>query len=97
MKRIFIRKEAEDDLNEVFAWYEDIRVGLGEEFIESVEHVLNTISRSPKIYPSVHEDIRRAFTRKFPFGIFYFESGETIIVLAVMHARKHPSAWRGRT
>lgn len=39
--------EAEQDLDEAYAWYEKQRVGLGEEFLTSVDACIEFICRFP--------------------------------------------------
>ncbi len=47
MKPILYRPEIQDDLNEACRWYEQQRVGLGDEFLRAVEKTLDEISRNP--------------------------------------------------
>lgn len=96
MKVITIRKEAESDIEEAYQWYESKRDGLGEEFLLCIDEVLSRLKAHSEIYPAVHRNIRRAFIKRFPFGIFYLEKDESVIVFSVMHARKDPGSWRGR-
>lgn len=96
MIKITFRKEAEKDIEEVYEWYELKRDGLGEEFLSSLDDVLSKISFKPKIYPTVTNNIRRAFLNRFPFGVFYIEKTDSVIVFAVMHARKSPANWKNR-
>ena len=38
----------------------------------------------------------RILIRRFPFGIFYVEGPEQIVVLAVLHGRRDPKRWKER-
>jgi hypothetical protein len=60
---LVIAPEAELDIAEAYAWYEGRRVGLGEEFLSSVDACIEGIRRRPAMYPVVHEGYRRALTR----------------------------------
>ena len=71
--------------------------GIGHEFMDSVEQTLNRISENPSLYPVVHRDSRLALTRKFPFGVHYVVADSTVVVIAVMHARRHPRRWKSKT
>jgi hypothetical protein len=51
---LMIAPEAEVDIAEAYAWYEGRRVGLGEEFLSSVDACLESIRRRPEIYPAAH-------------------------------------------
>jgi hypothetical protein len=52
--------EAELDVAEAYDWYEARRIGLGEEFLSSVDACLSGIRRWPAMHAVVHEDYRRA-------------------------------------
>lgn len=94
---IRIRREAEADLSEAFQYYEECRQGLGHDFLLCIEESLSKISKSPSHYTTVHKTVRRAFIKRFPFGIFFVQEDSSIIVIAIMHARRNPRSWRIRT
>jgi plasmid stabilization system protein ParE len=94
--RLIIRPEAETDLTEAYDWYESQLAGLGGEFLLVVEASLATVQRKPKQYPVIYRRIRRALTRRFPFGVFYLTRRNTIIVLAILHAKRDPQLWQQR-
>lgn len=58
--KLVVAPEAELDVIEAYAWYESRRVGLGEEFLTSVDAFIERIRRQPAIYPRIHEEYRRA-------------------------------------
>ncbi len=95
--RVHLRPEAEADVEEAAAWYEKQREGLGNEFLDEVLSVCETISENPNMYPVVHRHTRRAVTHRFPFKIHYRIEEESIIVVAVMHGSRHPKRWKERT
>ena len=95
-RRLIVRPEAEAEMAEAFDWYEDRVPGLGSEFLLCVDAVLGAILRSPEQYPRVHRTVRRALTRRFPYGIFFVEKGERIVVLSVFHAKRNPKRWQER-
>jgi len=88
--RLLIRPEAEADLTDAYHWYENQNEGLGAEFLRSVEMSLVSLRKNPGAYQKIHENIRRALVRRFPYGIFYLVVHTTVIVLAVLHARRDP-------
>lgn len=95
-KTLTIRPEAEEELTQAFEWYESQRKGLGHDFLLCVEVGLARLSRNPEIYGKVYKDIRRVLIDRFPFGIFYIDNENNIVVLAVLHARRNPNTWRDR-
>lgn len=61
--------EASLDVRDAYAWYERRRPGLGEEFLSSVEACLEAIRRRPEMCAPLHENYRRALTRRFPYAV----------------------------
>jgi toxin ParE1/3/4 len=97
MTRIFIvRPEAEQDIAETFEWYEQQRKGLGDDFLLRVESAFDFLMQDPFSFAPIYKDIRRTLLRRFPYGVFYFVSDTHIVVLAVMHAKRHPKKWKSR-
>lgn len=92
-----IRREAEADLAEAFRYYESCRPGLGQEFLMCVEAALSAIQRQPSRFRVVHATVMRAMMHRFPYGIYFIVRDQKVIVLAVMHARRAPSNWQGRS
>lgn len=94
--RLVIRPEAEADLLDAMQWYRDQRPGLEDEFFLAFDAGLSKVRRAPQSFPFVHEDIRRALLRRFPYGIYYLLEGETVTVIAVFHAKRNPKRWQQR-
>ncbi len=93
---IRLRPEAEDDLTEAATWYESQRAGLGQQFLDEVLSALATIAEMPLTHAVLYRNTRRAWMRRFPFGIFYQVDSEGVIVIAVIHGSRHPRRWQGR-
>lgn len=63
---LVLAPEAEQDISDAYAWYENRRHGLGEEFLSCVDACIQRICRTPELHSKVHEDYRRALVRRFP-------------------------------
>ena len=94
---VYVRPEAETDIEEVAIWYEKQRKGLGQEFLDEVLDFCETIAENPAMYPVVHRHTRRALIRRFPFGVYFRIEDEQVIIVAVIHGSRHPRNWRQRT
>jgi len=68
--KLVVAPEAELEIAEAYVWYERRRIGLGEEFLSSVDACMEGIRRQPEMYPFVHETYRRSLIRRFPYAIF---------------------------
>lgn len=93
---LIIAPEAEQDLADAYAFYELQRFGLGEEFLSCVESCVETIRRSPRLYPMIDGDHRRALIRRFPYSIFFDSVDNTVTVYCVFHNARDPQKWRRR-
>jgi len=93
---VVLAPEAELDLAEAYAWYERRRIGLGEEFLSSVDACIETIRRQPEMCAEAHESYRRALIRRFPYAIFYEYAKATVTVYAIFHTSRDPLKWRQR-
>jgi toxin ParE1/3/4 len=95
--RLVVKPEAEQDLAAAYAWYEGQRSGLGEELLLCVEAAIESARRNPELFPVVRANVRRALTRRFPFGVFYVTEPDRIVVLAIYHSSRDPKGWHGRS
>lgn len=94
--KVFVSPGVERDIADAYAWYEGRRVGLGEEFLSSVDACVEGIRRHPEIYAAVHKDYRRVLIRRFPYAVFYEHAGSKVIIYAVFHTAREPRKWRQR-
>jgi plasmid stabilization system protein ParE len=94
--KVTLKADAEQDLLDALAWYDQQRPGLGSELLAEVEVVLDRISENPYLHPVIHRDIRRALTGRFPYGVFFILEDDSIVVLAVLHAKRDPAHWQQR-
>lgn len=96
MKPVIFRPAAAADVEAAFGWYEEKRAGLGHEFLDVVAAAEVAVSERPESFPVIHRDTRRALLPRFPYALFYRLYDERIIVVACMHARRHPGRWMSR-
>lgn len=93
---MIILTEAREDTREAYLWYEKRSKGLGAAFARALDACLASVERNPNAYPFVYEQVRRAPLRRFPYGIFYINSEEGILVFACFHASRDPREWQHR-
>lgn len=93
---LVFRPSAEEDLRQAYRWYEEQRIGLGDDFLLCVEAAIAAISESPQRFPTVHKTARRILVRRFPYAIFYAFDGFIISIMAVFHCHRNPKRWRNR-
>lgn len=93
---VFIRPEAEADIADAFAWYEERVPDLGSQFLDRLDDTLDAIVLNPRQFPLIHREVRRALLHRFPYQVFFLDTKGRIIVLAVFHAKRNPRDWQSR-
>ena len=88
--------DANEDLLEARAWYDNIRPALGDRFASAVEATIKAIAQHPMQFPIVYRGRRRAGVRRFPYGIFFEVQEHRIVVIACFHGRRDPRRWQLR-
>lgn len=95
--RLNFLPQVEQDVQDAFDWYELQVPGLGEDFLLSADAAVNAIVRNPLLNAAEHKGIRKAKTKRFPFGVFYVVNKDTITVMAIIHLARHPRTWKKRS
>jgi toxin ParE1/3/4 len=88
--------EAETELLEAIAYYENCAPGLGEDFSLEVYSTVRNILSYPHAWPIVEDDVHRCLTSRFPYGVLYSIESDCVYILAVMHLHRHPDYWKHR-
>ncbi len=70
--------------------------GRGVKFANQVQKVFDRIASNPDLYAFVLADIRKAAVARFPYSVYYRAETARVEVLAVFHASRDPSIWKGR-
>lgn len=96
MTHVIFLDPAKDEMLKAAEYYDNFVVGLGDSFISEVKHTVQRIARNPKTGRKIRGHVRRMLVRRFPFGILYCIEEEDIVIIAVMHFRRHPDYWPDR-
>jgi toxin ParE1/3/4 len=94
MNEIIVKPSAETDIADAIAWNNSKRDGLGTEFLVALDAKIHAVQRNPNHFQLICQNIRRALTSRFPFGVFFVIENQKIIVLAVQHTSRNPDVWR---
>lgn len=96
MREIRLFDAADLEIIEARDWYERESHGLGERFIDELEHQPGRIAENPGQFPYVLRHVRRARLRIFPYGIFFQEQGDLIFIISCFHSSRNPRIWQRR-
>jgi len=88
--------EADFDVLSATMWYEEQRLGLGEQFLDQLSSLLVRVANMPFQFPAIDGPVRRALLRRFPYGVYFDPTGEQVKVLAILHLLRHPDTWKER-
>ena len=98
-KRIRIEVEAEEDLRNAIAWYNERRPGLGDELyaeaVDALDRLRETpVGAVPAPGSTAKDPVWRAFLKRFPYSVVYMEEGDDIQVIAFAHFKRRPGYWK---
>ena len=59
-------------------------------FIAEVGRIEAFLEETPSLYQLVEDGVRRATLRRFPYGLFYLEEADRVLILACVDLRRDP-------
>lgn len=87
---------AERDVAEAFDYYEGKKEHLGFEFVEEVDRAIQRVSEHPLSHRKVIDDARRIGLERFPYYLWFTVEADGSLVIACLHAKRHPRLARER-
>lgn len=96
MKRVVFLAEARAEALETFRWYEEQQRGLGLVFRDRLDQAVRRIRETPMAFPTQYRDLRRVLVDMFPYALFYRVLPDTVVIVGVIHGRRHPREWKRR-
>ncbi|MBE7502339.1 MAG: type II toxin-antitoxin system RelE/ParE family toxin [Verrucomicrobiales bacterium] len=93
-----IRPDALADIEAAGLWYDEQQPGLGADFCRTIRRAINTLPDNPLIYRTreCRRNVRWFLPPRFPYRIVYRVKGDSITVVAVIHAARHDREWKRR-
>jgi toxin ParE1/3/4 len=88
---LVVEPAAEEDILLGYRWYEERLVGLGLEFLKSLDLTFSKILEHPFLYAEAIPGVRRSVIRTFPYLVFYACEPGLVHILAIIHAAQNPS------
>jgi plasmid stabilization system protein ParE len=95
-KRLRIESQAQEEINEAFEWYFKRSPEAADGFLTEIGASLAQIVSHPQLYPIYTKNTRRRVLAGFPYSVIFQEKADTILVVAVAHAKRRAGYWRGR-
>ncbi|MGC1275133.1 MAG: type II toxin-antitoxin system RelE/ParE family toxin [Planctomycetaceae bacterium] len=86
---------AREELRSALDWYDDANAAA--RFRRAVETAVDRIEADPESHPVERGRYRWVRVRRFPYRLVFERlDGDTIRVIALVHARRRPGYWRHR-
>lgn len=85
-----VKDEANLEIIKAYLYYEEKRIGLGEEFLEHLDSYFERITTNPRHFPQKRKPYREAFIKRFPFLIIYEITKGKVIVYSVFNTWQNP-------
>ncbi len=89
IKEVFVLEEAVADLNEGKAFYDQIEVGVGSYFWDSLVSEIESLVLYAGIHPKQF-GVFKMLSKRFPYAIYYEISDDHAYVIAVLPMRRDP-------
>ncbi|CAN5379428.1 type II toxin-antitoxin system RelE/ParE family toxin [soil metagenome] len=86
--KLTVTLEARNDVRDIYDWYEEQRIGLGDLFLNEAVDRLNFIENQPYIFQIRFQPIRMCLLIKFPYSIHYEVDTDEVIVWLVCHQHR---------
>jgi plasmid stabilization system protein ParE len=90
------RLQALEDLDAIHTSYDEVRPGLGDDFVAKVRDVRTRIGNHPHLYGLVGGRVRGAPVRRFPYVVYYIVEPARVVIIAILHVRQSRRDLRGR-
>ena len=93
--------EADSEAIAAALWYEEQRIGLGNEFLAELQAAFRIIQHSPALLPRLEtysgpHEIRRCLLQRFPYVVIVHCRHDELFVVAIAHSRRRPLYWLDR-
>ena len=95
-KRLTFDPGAKLEIREAALYYEEARVGLGEEFLQAVENAIRNLFNNPLRWRLVKDPFRRCIVHRFPYAVIFSADDYEVFIAAVMHQKRKPDYWIDR-
>lgn len=90
---ILFHPKAVEELNAAVHYYAQCRPGLGLEFAEEIYATIARIAEYPHAWTALSTNTRRCLVNRFPFGVIYHSTPDTIYIIAIANLHRRPDYW----
>ena len=92
----FFHPDAAVEFEEAVRYYQERGRTLGDRFAAEVRRTIGSILATPGRWRVLEDDVRRCLVRVFPYSVLYTIEPNSVLIVAVAHAKREPGYWRYR-
>ena len=93
---VIIQPEAEQDLDEAYAYLEEQQSGLGFQLLADITEILELLEDNPLLFQKIYGEKRRAIVQRFGYNLIYKIVETKVYILAIIHGSRDPERWQTR-
>lgn len=83
------------ELTQAADYYEQKVPGLGADFIDELDAVIQRILQFPEAWGPISDEFRACHLRRFPYSVIYTRLGaDEVLIVSVFHQSRRPESWR---
>ena len=92
--KIQIEPEAQLDIQEAIAWYNEQQKGLGKKFHSEVKIYIKHLKTNP-FYEIKYDDVRCLPIKRFPYTVHFTvdDTDKIVIIRAIFNTSRNPNIW----
>jgi plasmid stabilization system protein ParE len=92
----FLHPAAVEEAESAARWYRERSPLAARRFVDELNQVIDRILDAPHRWPRGTNGTRKLNFPCFPFAVVYWESEDSVRILAVAHGRRRPGYWKNR-
>ena len=90
MYQLIIKPRAIEMAMDVYDWYEEQQLGLGELFLTELDACYDKLETWPAVYAKIQKNFRQIILKTFPYVVVFEIIKNEVVVYAVFHTSRNP-------
>ena|SRR5947209_6184824 len=96
MKPLDYLAEAVHEAAEAHEYYRERNQDAARRFMASFRTAVDSVRDYPQRFPIHKLGTRRLLLEGFPYSVIYQDLADRVLIVAVPHAKRHPTYWKRR-
>src|SRR5207302_32906 len=91
---IIVDPVAANQIREAHRYYSLRSARAASAFLDAVDGAMDFVIDQPFAAAPLKRDLRHMVLKRFPYAVYYRVSGNNVLVIALIHGKRHPREWR---